>query len=51
MSEAQAGWSGSVALVLASSTGGVGKHVASLAHGLIAAGCGCIGSRSTKPRR
>jgi glycosyltransferase involved in cell wall biosynthesis len=33
------GWRGSVALVLASSTGGVGQHVASLARGLLAAGC------------
>jgi glycosyltransferase involved in cell wall biosynthesis len=32
-------WQGSVALVLGSSTGGVGQHVASLARGLIAAGC------------
>jgi glycosyltransferase involved in cell wall biosynthesis len=32
-------WRGSVALVLASSTGGIGRHVASLARGLIAAGC------------
>jgi glycosyltransferase involved in cell wall biosynthesis len=32
------GWAGSVALVLASSTGGVGQHVASLARGLIAGG-------------
>ncbi|GGL16543.1 glycosyltransferase family 4 protein [Mangrovihabitans endophyticus] len=32
-------WRGSVALVLASSTGGVGGHVASLARGLLAAGC------------
>jgi glycosyltransferase involved in cell wall biosynthesis len=32
------GWRGSVALVLASSTGGVGQHVASLARGLVAAG-------------
>ena len=39
MSEAQADWRGSVALVLASSTGGVGQHVASLARGLVAAGC------------
>jgi glycosyltransferase involved in cell wall biosynthesis len=34
-----AGWNGSVALVLGSSTGGVGQHVASLVRGLIAAGC------------
>jgi glycosyltransferase involved in cell wall biosynthesis len=33
------GWRGSVALVLASSTGGIGQHVASLARGLRAAGC------------
>ncbi|MGX6604727.1 glycosyltransferase family 4 protein [Micromonosporaceae bacterium Da 78-11] len=33
------GWRGAVALVLASSTGGVGQHVASLARGLVAAGC------------
>ena len=33
------GWRGSVALVLASSTGGVGQHVASLVRGLRAAGC------------
>jgi glycosyltransferase involved in cell wall biosynthesis len=33
------GWRGSVALVLASSTGGIGQHVASLARGLCAAGC------------
>ncbi|MGK5682318.1 glycosyltransferase family 4 protein [Actinoplanes sp. URMC 104] len=32
-------WRGSVALVLASSTGGVGQHVASLARGLTAADC------------
>ncbi|HET6533344.1 MAG TPA: glycosyltransferase family 4 protein [Actinoplanes sp.] len=32
-------WRGSVALVLASSTGGVGQHVASLVRGLVAAGC------------
>jgi glycosyltransferase involved in cell wall biosynthesis len=32
-------WNGSVALVLGSSTGGVGQHVASLARGLLAAGC------------
>src|SRR6059058_5541664 len=32
-------WRGSVALVLASSTGGIGQHVASLARGLLAAGC------------
>jgi len=34
-----ADWQGSVALVLASSTGGVGQHVASLTRGLVAAGC------------
>ena len=33
------GWRGSVALVLASSTGGIGQHAASLARGLLAAGC------------
>jgi glycosyltransferase involved in cell wall biosynthesis len=33
------GWRGSVALVLASSTGGIGRHVASLARGLVEAGC------------
>lgn len=33
------GWRGSVALVLGSSTGGIGQHVASLARGLLAAGC------------
>ncbi|HEX5596515.1 MAG TPA: glycosyltransferase family 4 protein [Micromonosporaceae bacterium] len=32
------GWAGAVALVLASSTGGVGQHVASLTRGLVAAG-------------
>ena len=32
-------WHGSVALVLGSSTGGVGQHVSSLARGLLAAGC------------
>jgi glycosyltransferase involved in cell wall biosynthesis len=32
-------WRGSVALVLASSTGGVGQHVVSLARGLVASGC------------
>jgi glycosyltransferase involved in cell wall biosynthesis len=36
---ATAAWRGSVALVLASSTGGVGQHVASLARGLLATGC------------
>ena len=39
MSDAETRWRGSVALVLASSTGGVGQHVASLARGLVAAGC------------
>jgi glycosyltransferase involved in cell wall biosynthesis len=33
------GWRGTIALVLASSTGGVGQHVASLTRGLVAAGC------------
>ncbi len=33
------GWRGSVALVLASSTGGVGQHLVSLVRGLLAAGC------------
>ncbi|WP_435209104.1 glycosyltransferase family 4 protein [Micromonospora sp. bgisy143] len=32
------GWSGAVALVLASSTGGVGQHVRSVARGLVASG-------------
>ncbi|MEU7926662.1 glycosyltransferase family 4 protein [Micromonospora sp. NPDC049107] len=32
------GWSGTVALVLASSTGGVGQHVRSVARGLVASG-------------
>ncbi|HEX2772616.1 MAG TPA: glycosyltransferase family 4 protein [Micromonosporaceae bacterium] len=32
------GWTGAVVLILASSTGGVGQHVASLARGLAAAG-------------
>ncbi len=32
-------WHGSVALVLGSSTGGVGQHVSSLTRGLLAAGC------------
>ncbi|AGZ44242.1 glycosyltransferase family 4 protein [Actinoplanes friuliensis] len=39
MSDAAQAWHGSVALVLGSSTGGVGQHVASLARGLLAAGC------------
>lgn len=33
------GWRGSVALVLGSATGGIGQHVASVARGLLAAGC------------
>jgi glycosyltransferase involved in cell wall biosynthesis len=36
---AQAAWRGSVALVLATSTGGVGQHVRSLVHGMLAEGC------------
>jgi glycosyltransferase involved in cell wall biosynthesis len=39
MSVSDQEWRGSVALVLGSSTGGIGQHVASLARGLIAAGC------------
>ena len=39
MRELGTGWRGSVALVLGSSTGGVGQHVASLVRGLVAAGC------------
>ena len=39
MTEAISDWRGSVVLVLASSTGGIGQHVASLARGLVAAGC------------
>jgi glycosyltransferase involved in cell wall biosynthesis len=39
VSQDRTGWSGSVALVLASSTGGVGTHVVSLVRGLVAAGC------------
>ncbi|GAA2531238.1 glycosyltransferase family 4 protein [Winogradskya humida] len=35
----QPAWRGSVALVLGSSTGGVGRHVLSLVRGLVAAGC------------
>ncbi|MGR6318756.1 glycosyltransferase family 4 protein [Micromonospora soli] len=35
-------WSGSVALVLASSTGGVGQHVRSVARGLAAAGASVL---------
>jgi glycosyltransferase involved in cell wall biosynthesis len=34
-----ADWRGSVAMVLASSTGGIGQHVSSLVRGLLAAGC------------
>jgi glycosyltransferase involved in cell wall biosynthesis len=37
--ETDDGWRGSVALVLGSATGGVGQHVASVARGLLAAGC------------
>ncbi|MEE6262626.1 glycosyltransferase family 4 protein [Plantactinospora sonchi] len=41
MSTGTAGdWAGSVVLLLASSTGGVGQHVASLARGLVANGVG-----------
>jgi glycosyltransferase involved in cell wall biosynthesis len=39
VSDAETPWRGSVALVLGSSTGGVGQHVASLVRGLTAAGC------------
>ena len=39
MSDPGTPWRGSVALVLASSTGGVGQHVASLVRGLTGAGC------------
>ena len=39
MTGAGSDWRGSVALVLGSSTGGVGKHVLSLVEGLVAAGC------------
>jgi len=39
VSEPQVDWRGSAALVLASSTGGVGQHVASLVRGLVASGC------------
>ena len=39
MNDAETRWRGSVALILASSTGGVGQHVASLTRGLVAAGC------------
>ncbi|GAA4578569.1 glycosyltransferase family 4 protein [Micromonospora coerulea] len=35
-------WPGSVALVLASSTGGVGQHVRSIARGLVAAGASVL---------
>ncbi|WP_067502344.1 glycosyltransferase family 4 protein [Actinoplanes sp. TFC3] len=46
---AQATWRGSVALVLSSSTGGVGQHVLSLVRGLVAAGCSVlvVGSAAT----
>ncbi|GAB3804289.1 glycosyltransferase family 4 protein [Micromonospora zhanjiangensis] len=37
-SEPATGWTGAVVLVLASSTGGVGQHVTSLARGLVAGG-------------
>lgn len=37
-----ADWRGSVALVLASSTGGVGRHVGSLVRGLVAANCSVL---------
>uniref|UniRef100_UPI00191C2A70 glycosyltransferase n=1 Tax=Micromonospora acroterricola TaxID=2202421 RepID=UPI00191C2A70 len=37
-----AGWSGSVALLLASSTGGVGQHVRSVARGLVAGGASVL---------
>jgi glycosyltransferase involved in cell wall biosynthesis len=39
---ADAGWGGCVVLVLASSTGGVGQHVTSLARGLVAGGATVI---------
>lgn len=39
MNGVEQSWRGSVALVLGSSTGGIGQHVASLARGLLAAGC------------
>jgi glycosyltransferase involved in cell wall biosynthesis len=39
VSDAANPWRGTVALVLASSTGGVGQHVASLVRGLVKAGC------------
>ena len=39
MTHARSPWRGSVALVLGSSTGGVGQHVSSLVRGLIAAEC------------
>ena len=39
MTEATSDWRGSVVLVLGSSTGGVGGHVASLVRGLVAAQC------------
>ncbi|MGW0436740.1 glycosyltransferase family 4 protein [Micromonospora sp. NPDC003197] len=41
-SGAATGWSGTVVLVLASSTGGVGQHVTSLARGLVAGGASVI---------
>ncbi|MFI6763717.1 glycosyltransferase family 4 protein [Micromonospora sp. NPDC050417] len=37
-SEVADGWDGSVVLLLASSTGGVGQHIASVARGLVAGG-------------
>jgi glycosyltransferase involved in cell wall biosynthesis len=39
VTEAISDWRGSVVIVLASSTGGVGRHVLSLVRGLVAAGC------------
>jgi len=39
VTEASSDWRGSVAMVLGSSTGGIGAHVASLTRGLVAAGC------------
>ncbi len=42
MSDAVTPWRGSVALVLGSSTGGIGQHVASLVRGLTAAGCAVL---------
>ncbi|MEH1016624.1 glycosyltransferase family 4 protein [Micromonospora sp. CPCC 206060] len=38
----QPGWSGTVALLLASSTGGVGQHVLSLTRGLVGSGASVI---------